>query len=137
MKKKILLVGILTAFTFFGCTEDETLMPDYYNTPVVSKTINAFAYTLSADNYTQTATYDLNFTADSLAFSLIITNYFSGIGNLEIKDTSGAIIYSETLQGNKVISIVEDNKGIPNLLHIDFDRFTGKINIALAKSGGN
>lgn len=137
MKKKFLLVGVLAAFIFFGCAEDEIVKPSYYNTPVISKTTNAFAYTLLADYYTQTATYDLNFNSDSLAFSLIITNYFSGIGNLELTDTSGAVIYSEILQGNKVISFVETNPGIPKFLHVDFDHFTGKLNIALAKSGGN
>ena len=74
MKKKILMVGILTAFAFLGCTEDEIVKPSYYSTPVISKTTNSFAYTLSADYYTQT---------------------------------------------------------------IDFDRFTGKLNIALAKNSGN
>ena len=137
MKKKLLLLVVLTSFYFFSCTEDESVNPGYYNTPVVSKTTNALAYTLLADYYTQTATYDLNFTSDSLAFSLIITNYFSGIGNLELKDTSGAIIYSESLQGNKVISFTQANQGIPKFLHLDFDSFTGKINIALAKSSGN
>lgn len=137
MKKKILLVGILSAFSFFGCTEDEIVKPSYYNTPVISKTTNAFVYTLWADYYIQTATYDFNFNSDSSAFSLIITNYFSGIGNLELKDTSGAIIYSETLQGNKVISFMQANQVIPKLLHVDFDRFRGKINIALVKSGVN
>ena len=74
MEKKILMVGILTAFTFWGCTEDEIVKPSYYNTSVISKTTNAFVYTILAAYYTQT---------------------------------------------------------------IDFDRFTGKLNIALAKNSGN
>lgn len=137
MKKKLLLFVILTSLYFFSCTEDDFVNTSYHNTPVISKTTNALSYNLLADYYTQTATYDLNFSSDSIAFSLILTNYFSGIGNLELKDTSGAIIYAETLQGNKIISFTQADQGIPKYLHLDFDRFTGKINIALAKSSGN
>ena len=64
----------------------------------------------------------------------IITNYFSGIGSLRIKDTSGTVIYEETLQGNKILSFTQTDNGIPDKFEIDFDRFTGTINFALAKS---
>lgn len=136
--KKVFLILLLSLTVYLtGCTDDETVNPSYYNTPVISKTTDALAYSLVADSYTQTAGYNLTFTSDSLAYSLIIANYFSGIGSLRIKDSSGTIIYQETLQGNKVISFTENDQGIPQKFEIDFDHFTGTLNFALAKSHSN
>ncbi|MBE0550769.1 MAG: hypothetical protein IH619_00115 [Ignavibacterium sp.] len=135
--KKVLFIFLLAFAVYLtGCTDDDDdINSSYYNTPVISKTTDALAYSLAADYYTQTAGYNLSFTSDSLAYSLIIANYFSGIGSLRIKDTSGIIIYEETLQGNKVYTITETGNGIPGKFEIDFDRFTGTVNFALAKSG--
>lgn len=85
----------LLAFVIYltGCTDDDSVNSSYYNSPVISKTTDALAYSLVADYYTQTAGYNLSFTSDSLAFSLIISNYFSGIGSLRVKDSTGSIIF--------------------------------------------
>jgi hypothetical protein len=132
--KKVLFIFLLAFAVYLtGCTDDD-INSSYYNTPVISKTTDALAYSLVADYYTQTAGYNLTFTSDSIAYSLIIANYFSGIGSLRIKDTSGTIIYEEILQGNKVISFTETDQGIPQKFEIDFDHFTGSINFALAKT---
>jgi hypothetical protein len=134
--KKGLLIFLLTFSVYLaGCTnDDDSVNSSYYNTPVISTTTDALAYSLVAESYTQTAGYNLTFTSDSIAYSLIITNYFSGIGSLRIKDTSGTVIYEETLQGNKVFTFTEANNGIPKKFEIDFDQFTGTVNFALAKS---
>jgi len=137
MKKGLLIFLLAFAVYLTGCTDDDNINSSYYNTPVISKTTDALAYSLVAESYTQTAGYNLTFTSDSLAYSLIITNYFSGIGSLRIKDTSGIVIYQETLQGNKIFSFTQTDNGIPGKFEIDFDRFTGTINFALAKSGGS
>lgn len=134
MKKVLSLFLLVLTVYISGCTDDDSVNPSYYNSPVISKTKNALAYSLIAEYYTQTAGYNLSLTSDSLAYSLIIANYFSGIASLRIKDTSGTIIYEETLQGNKVISFMEADNGIPGKFEIDFDRFTGTVNFALAKS---
>ena len=136
MKKGLLIFLLAFAIYFTGCTDDDdSVNSSYYNTPVISKTTDALAYSLVAESYTQTAGYNLIFTSDSLAYSLIITNYFSGIGSMRIKDTSGTVIYEETLQGNKILSFTQTDIGIPGKFEIDFDRFTGTVNFALAKSG--
>ena len=134
--KNVLFIFLLAFAVYLtGCTvDDDSVFSSYYNTPVISTTTDALAYSLVAESYTQTAGYNLSFTSDSLAYSLIIANYFSGIGSLRIKDTSGTIIYEETLQGNKVYTITESDNGIPGKFEIDFDRFTGTVNFALAKS---
>lgn len=135
MKKNLLIFLLPFAIYFTGCTDDDNIVnSSYYNTPVISKTTDALAYSLVAESYTQTAGYNLTFTSDSLSYSLIIANYFSGIGSLRIKDTSGTVIYEEILQGNKVISLTQTDNGIPGKFEIDFDPFTGTINLALAKS---
>lgn len=137
MKKSLLIFLLASAIYFAGCTDDDSVSSSYYNTPVISKTTDALAYSLVAESYTQTAGYNLTFTSDSLAYSLIITNYFSGIGSLRIKDTSGTVIYEETLQGNKILSFTQTDSGIPGKFEIDFDRFTGTINLALSRTQSN
>lgn len=135
--KKILSIALLSFLIYLtGCTDDESVNAGIYNTPIFSQTTDALSYTLVADTYTSNAAYNLSFTSDSLAYSLIITSYFSGISSMRIKDSSGAVIYVDTLQGNRVYSIVEKAQGIPQRFEIDFDHFTGKINFALARSGG-
>lgn len=124
-------------FYLVGCTDDTALNPSNSNTPVVSKTSNAFSYTLASDFFTSIAEYDLLFTSDSLAFSLIVSRYFSGSGMLTIKDSSGANIYSESLQGNKVISFTQTGVGIPKKAQLEFDRYTGTVVFALARSNSN
>lgn len=134
MKKILSLSLVVFTINFIGCTDDESVNPGFYNTPVISKATDALTYSLAADYYTSNAAYNLSFTSDSLAYSLTITNYFSGIGSLRIKDSIGTIIYVDTLQGNRIYSIVEKAQGIPHRFEIDFDHFTGKLNFALAKS---
>jgi hypothetical protein len=136
--KKVLIIFLLALAVYVtGCTEDETSNPGYYNTPVVSKTTDALAYSLVAEYFTSTAEYDLTFTSDSLAYSLIVTSYFSGIGTLEVKDTSGVTIYEESLQGNKVISFTQADIGVPKSVKFEFDRYTGIVNFSLAKAQSN
>ena len=129
----------LLAFVIYltGCTDDDSVNSSYYNSPVISKTTDALAYSLVADYYTQTAGYNLSFTSDSLAFSLIISNYFSGIGSLRVKDSTRSIIFQDTLQGNKILSFTQMDEGIPQKFEIDFDRFTGTVNFALTRTQSN
>jgi hypothetical protein len=137
--KKVLFIFLLAFAVYLtGCTDDDDdINSSYYNSPVISKTTDALAYSLVADYYTQTAGYNLSFTSDSLAYSLIVTNYFSGIGTLEVKDTSGVTIYEESLQGNKVISFTQADIGVPQSVKFEFDRYTGIVNFSMAKAQSN
>jgi hypothetical protein len=136
--KKILSFAFLAIAVFLvGCTEDEPSNPGYYNTPVVSKTTNAFAYSVSAEYYTSTAEYDLQFGSDSLAYSLIISSYFSGVGSIQLKDSTGTSIFEETLQGNKIIAFTQSDQGIPVRIQINFDSFTGTVVFSLARVNSN
>lgn len=130
--KAIIILFVTSIFILSGCSEDEYVNPNY-NTPVISKTADAIAYNLVADYFTSVAEYDMNFSSDSIAYSLIVTNYFSGIGTLEIMDSDGNILYQTSMQGNKIISFAEEFQKIPKRIKLDFDRYTGKINISLTK----
>lgn len=137
--KKVLFIFLLAFAVYLtGCTDDEVVNHGYYNTPVVSSALDAFAYSITADTYTSIAAYNLSFTSDSVACSFVITNYYSGISSVRIKDSSGAVIYVDTLQGNGVSPIlITKLQSVPQRFEIDFDHFTGKINFALAKSSTN
>lgn len=85
MRKVFLIFLSALAVYLTSCTEDETNNPGYYNTPVVSKTTDALAYSLVADYFTSTAEYNLQFTSDSLAYSLVVTNFFFRYWNIRSK----------------------------------------------------
>lgn len=137
MKKGLLIFLFALTVYFTGCRDDDdSINPSYYNTPVISKTTNALAYSLVANSYSSAAEYDVTFTSDSLAYSLIISGYSSSNGSLTVQmNASSSYMFSESLNGNKVISFTHSNHGIPEKLKLVFDRFTGTVNFALAKSG--
>lgn len=138
MKKGLIISLLVLTVYLSGCTDDDTVNPSFYNTPVISKTTDALAYSLVANSYSSTAEYDMTFTSDSLAYSLIIFGYSSGNGSLTVQmNASSSYMFSESLNGNKVISFTHSNHGIPEKVKLVFDHFTGTLNFALAKSSSS
>ena len=138
MKNKLIISLLVISVYFTGCTDDDIVNQSYYNTPVISKTKNVVAYTLVANSYSSTAEYDLTFTSDSLAYSLIFSNYSSGNGSLTVQmNASSSYMFVESLNSNKVIFLTDANHGIPEKVKLIFDHFTGTLNFSLAKSNSN
>lgn len=134
--KIVLLISFLVIAAYFaGCTEDTTVNPP--NTPVIASTSNAFAYTLAANSYSANSEYELSFTTDSLAYSIIVSGYMSGNGSLTIMDSNNLNVYAESLQSNKVVAFTQTNHGIPKKVKLVFNGFSGTFNFALAKSTPN
>jgi hypothetical protein len=133
--KKVLFIFLLTFAVYLtGCTDDDDINSSNYNSPVISKTTNALAYSLVADSYTSSEEYDVTFTSDSIAYSLIISGYSSGNGTLIVQmNASSSYVFAESLNGNKVISFTNSNYGIPEKVKLAFDHFSGTVNFALAK----
>ena len=127
---------LATTIYFIACTEDTGVNPPNSNSPVIASTQNAFAYTLVANSFSDNKEFDLDFTSDSLAYSLVVTGYKAGNGSLTVEmNASSSYIFSEPLQSNKVIAFTQTNHGIPEKFKIVFNDFTGTLNFALAKSG--
>lgn len=138
MKKIFLFLLILPAAFFISCTEENDVITPYSNTPVVAHTENAFAYTLVAHNYSATADYNIDFNLDSLAYSLVISNFKSGDGEVAVEmQPQSSYVYAEELNSNKVISFTQNDVGVPRKVHFEFDNFSGTISFSLAKGNGN
>ena len=138
MKKIFLTLLLLPAILFISCTEENEIITPYSNTPVVAHTQNAFAYTLVAHNYSATADYNINFNSDSLAYSLVISNFKSGDGEVAVfMQAPSSYVYAEELNSNKVISFTQNDVGVPRKVHFEFDNFSGTISFSLAKANGN
>ena len=134
--KKILFLSLLAqAANFLSCTEETVLEPLYTNTPVIKSTTNAFSYVLAAHSFSGNMEYELAFTSDSLAYSVVVSNYKTGSGSLRVIDGNNITVYSEPLQSNKVLAFTQTNKGIPKKIKFLFNEFSGTFNLGLAKSG--
>jgi len=133
--KKILFLSLLAlAANFLSCTEETVLEPPYTNTPVIKSTTNAFSYVLAANSFSGNMEYELAFTSDSLAYSIVVSNYQSGSGSLTILDGKDTTVYTEPLQSNKVLAFTQANKGIPMRIKFLFNGFSGTLTLGLAKS---
>ena len=137
MKYLSLIFLLILTFCFAACTEDTSVNSENSNTPVIASTQNAFAYTLVANSFSNNTEFDLDFTSDSLAYSLVVTGYKSGNGSIAVIDSNSSNIYSETLQSNKVIAFTQTNHGIPKKFKIALNGFTGTLVFSLARSNSN
>jgi len=136
MGKIITAALLLVIITFLGCKKDNiTEASSNGNIPVIANTANAFAFTLAANSYTANTEYDLTFTTDSLACSIIISNQTSGSASLTIVDSINSVVYSNAQLSNQVFAYTQANKGIPRKIKINFSNYTGSFSFALAKSG--
>ena len=137
MKKLLLISFLVIAAYFAGCKEDTTVNPPYSNTPIIASTNNAFTFTLAANSYSANVEYELSFTTDSLAYSIIVSGFSSGSGSLTMMDSNSSNIYVETLRGNKVVAFTQTNHGIPKKVKLVFNGFSGTFNFALSRSNTN
>ena len=136
MGKIITAALLLVIITLLGCKKDSvTDASSNSNIPVIANTANAFAFTLAANSYSANTEYDLTFTTDSLACSIIISNQTSGNASLTIVDSNNSVVYSNAQLSNQVSAYTLANKGIPRKIKINFSNYTGSFNFALAKSG--
>ena len=135
MARSFLFVLIIQTTLFISCTEKNEIVTPYSNTPVVANTQNAFAYTIVAHNYSVTADYNLNFSSDSLAYSLVISGYSSGNGLLRVgKLIKSSYIYQEQLNSNKVVAFTDTVSHVPDYIHLEFNNYSGSISFSLAKN---
>jgi hypothetical protein len=136
--KKIITTTLLTiTICLWGCKEDGTsinINPTSANIPVIACTTNAFTYTLVANSFTSTTTYNVVFSTDSLVCSTTVTNQTSGNASLKISDSTGAIVYSDSSLTNKVLAFTLAQKGIPKNIQMTFTNYTGTLVFALSRN---
>ena len=102
------------------------------NAPVVVNVTNAFTYVMMANGYTASVSYDLTFTTDSLAYTLVVANWGAGNATFAVGDASANTIVRDSVFTSKVRTVVQSGKGIPRRFMLGFQNFTGRISLALA-----
>ena len=137
MKKTIVAAILVAIMCFAGCKENTSTNSTSTNIPVIANTTNAFAFTLAASSYTSNAEYNLTFSTDSLSCSIIAANQTSGNASISISDSSNSIVYSDSVLTYQVLAFTQENKGIPKLIKLVFNNYTGTLEVALSRTNSN
>ncbi len=137
MDKIIVATLAVAIMCFAGCKENTSTNPRSTNIPVVASTTNAFAINLTANSYTSNAEYGLAFSTDSLSCSIVVANQTSGNASITISDSSNSIVYRDSLLANQVLAFTQAGKGIPKLIKLVFNNYTGTLDLALSRTNSN
>jgi hypothetical protein len=127
------VLRILVVLGAFAACNDTATSPTSLvtNAPVIVSVPNAFTYVMMAKGYTASVNYDLNFTTDSLVYSLVVGNLGAGNATYVVLDPSGNTILRDSVFTSKVNTLVQSGKGIPKRCTLGFQNFTGSINLSL------
>ena len=120
-----------------GC-KDSTNSPTELasNAPVVAVVPNAFTYVVFGDNYTASVNYDLQFTTDSLVYSMVVGKFGGGSATFIVWDASGNTILRDSVFTTKVNAVVQSGKGIPKRCTLGFQNFSGQMTLSFAANKG-
>jgi hypothetical protein len=128
--KRIGFSLLVASMSLASCAKNEVVQPGSFNNPSFSSGPNGFSYFVSAQNFTLEQTVPLSFTCDSLAFSLAVTGYSSGIASVEI--TADSISYRTldlTFNTNQAMTF--SFGCVPKIARLRFSRFSGTLSFAL------
>jgi hypothetical protein len=130
---------VLSATTAPSCTDNQLVVSSgvgninpSLNTPVTTNALNAFAFTVDAQQFSLHRVERLTFTLDSLAYTLVVTGYTSGGGALTLSDGRGEVMRTDTLNFNHVIASTAVVGRIPAEVTVTLTSFSGNIAFALA-----
>ena len=146
MKKNLSIILLLILpYLFFSCEDDDSnnltnpidlIVDDYDNIPVKVNTQDSFTFTLNAKNFSYTTEDNLQFSDDSIVVTITLTNASSNNSSFVLIDTEGNVMYSESLNENKVSVDTDLIGNIPSLSRIELNNFTGQLTIVVAVNKG-
>jgi hypothetical protein len=128
---------LLALVIFVGCKENSTVSIQssaLQNTPIIVSTTNAFTYAIDANAYTANTAYDLAFSTDSLACTLVVGGYLSGNASLYIRDSTNSIVLNDSVTTNRKKVTTQAGTGIPKRFTLSSNNFTGKISFVLSRT---
>jgi len=130
------LRSVVVLCAFAACNDTATSPASILtNAPVTASVTDAFTYVMMANSYTASVKYDLNFTTDSLVYSMVVGNFGAGNIAFVVADPLGNTILRDSVFTSKVNTVVQSGKGIPKRCTLSFQNFTGSINLALTANG--
>lgn len=141
MKQLRLLILFLITFIFLtNCTDNndsinspiDLLEDSYNNIPVIVNTENSYTFTVSAKNFSYSTDDILNFSTDSLVITLSLANANSSSGTMKVYNNLDQEIFSESLNGSKVIVKTDIIGQNPKQIKLDLNNFTGQLTAVIA-----
>jgi hypothetical protein len=89
---------------------------------------------IDANAYTASPAYDLTFSTDSLAYTLVVDGYLSGNASLYIRDSTNSIVLNDSITTNQKKVTTQTGTGIPKRFTLSCNNFTGKISFVLSRT---
>ena len=133
---KLFFTALFLILLVSSCRDDEsTLNPiigEFDDLPVVVNTENSFTFTVNASKLDYYIEDNLTFTKDSLVCAVTLTNASSNSSIVQLFDGSNTLIFSESLNQNKVVVDTELDGKIPKKIVVDLFNFSGQLTIVVA-----
>lgn len=137
---RLLIVFLITIPFLTNCNNNDDLInspidllsDSYNNTPVIVNTENSYTFTVNAKNFSYSTEDNLNFSTDSLVITLTLTNVISSTGSMKVFNISEQEIFSESLNGNKVIVKADLIGQNPKQIKLELIKFTGQLTAVIA-----
>ena len=129
-----ILLVLLTALVF-SCNEkfnDEGTRYNNSNFPAVGNTVNAFAFAVTANNFSFSEKYPVTFNSGSIILGLTVTNLRRGTGHLDFINAGDTVYYSVPLSNNLAYGNVEITGGTPRWIKINLIDYTGQVSIGVS-----
>ncbi len=139
MRQSLLFISVIVFFVLLvGCDDNSVdfnspIITAFDNTPVVANTLNAYTFTVSANDFALTRVDSLSFDTDSLVVTLTLASHSSGGGDISVVTANSTTIFSESLNANKVLVKTDVIGNIPKAVSVQMSDFTGSVSFVLAK----
>lgn len=119
-----------------SCRDDESInnpiIGEFDDLPVIVNTENSFTFTVNASKLDYYIEDNLTFTTDSIVCAVTLTNASSNSSIIRLFDESNNLIFSESLNQNKVVVNTELEGKIPKKIVVDLFNFSGQLTIVVA-----
>ena len=138
LRNYLLLLTALFTFILLGCNENLNDENSHYyynnnnNFPAVGNTANAFAFAVTAYNFSFSEKYPVTFNSNSIILGLTVTNFGRGNGRLDFINSGDTVYYSVPLRSNIAYGNKEVTDGTPKWIEIELSNFSGQLSIGVA-----
>ena len=137
---RLLIVFLITIPFLTNCNDNDDLInspidllsDSYNNIPVIVNTENSYTFTVNAKNFSYSTEDNLNFSTDSLVITLTLANVISSTGSIKVFNNMEQEIFSESLNGNKVIVKTDLIGQNPKQIKLELVKFTGQLTAVIA-----
>jgi len=130
-------IAVLFLVALSGCVLDASLAPGILggtvsdNAPIVGVSSDGLGYSVSARNYTTTAHYGPMLKSTSVAVAVSVIGYNGGSTSVEVRDASGSLAYSQTINSNLAQANSIARGTPPFSVTLTFSKFSGTFSLGV------